>query len=59
MNKYRTHNCSELSEKEIDKKVYLDPSLEERAEETGGRHGHAQVEELKARGHGIFFLNFL
>ena len=23
MNKYRTHNCSELSEKEIDKKVYL------------------------------------
>ena len=23
MNKYRTHNCSELSEKEINKKVYL------------------------------------
>ena len=23
MNKYRTHNCSELSEKEIDKNVYL------------------------------------
>ena len=23
MNKYRTHNCSELSEKEIDKSVYL------------------------------------
>ena len=23
MNKYRTHNCSELSEKEIDKIVYL------------------------------------
>ena len=23
MNKYRTHNCSELSEKEIDKTVYL------------------------------------
>ena len=23
MNKYRTHNCSELSEKEIDKVVYL------------------------------------
>ena len=23
MNKYRTHNCSELSEKEINKNVYL------------------------------------
>ena len=23
MNKYRTHNCSELSEREIDKKVYI------------------------------------
>ena len=23
MNKYRTHNCSELSEKEIDKKVHI------------------------------------
>ena len=23
MNKYRTHNCSELSEKDIGKKVYL------------------------------------
>ena len=23
MNKYRTHNCSELSEKEINKKVYI------------------------------------
>ena len=23
MNKYRTHNCSELSEKDIDKKVYI------------------------------------
>jgi aspartyl-tRNA synthetase len=23
MNKYRTHNCSELSEKDIDKTVYL------------------------------------
>ena len=23
MNKYRTHNCSELSEKEIDKTVYI------------------------------------
>ena len=23
MNKYRTHNCSELSEKEINKTVYL------------------------------------
>ena len=23
MNKYRTHNCSELSEKDVDKKVIL------------------------------------
>ena len=23
MNKYRTHNCSELNEKEVDKIVYL------------------------------------
>ena len=23
MNKYRSHNCSELSEKDIDKKIYL------------------------------------
>ena len=30
MNKYRTHNCGELNEKEIDKTVYLSGWLHEK-----------------------------
>ena len=42
MNKYRTHNCSELSEKEIDKKVHLSGWLHRRRD-----HGNLLFIDLR------------